>query len=365
RNRFRSIPQQDLSDFLSTYFDVNLTEIIDPWYTDSLIPGYMIGDVESYDVIDREKTWTQLKFQVANPTSADGVMRIDLLYRSQTKNAKTPGMSQTDYSKALRVPAETTIDIGISIDQPPALMTIDTYVSQNIPASISVWFLGQRAVRKEDPFDTEISKPYDPSDFIPENEFIVDNEDEGFQILSTARLSWLSRTLQNLSGPRKEGTTYTGMNVYNPPAFWTLSANQEFFGQIVRSAYMKKAGEGENKVAWNIELEESGRYDIFFYYGIPLAMQKEIQMSAAAQNQAKSKTSVSSKGRFNRSPGKKFFLVSHLNGIEEVVIDLENAEQGWNLIGSFQLDAGPNKIEQTDKNDTLYVMADAVKWVIR
>ncbi|MCJ7581294.1 MAG: ABC transporter permease subunit, partial [Candidatus Aminicenantes bacterium] len=290
RNRFRSIPQQDLSDFLSTYFDVNLTEIIDPWYTDSQIPGYMIGDVESYDVVDREKTWTQLKFQVANPTPVDGVVRIDLQYRSQIKNAKIPGISQRDYSKALLIPAETTIDVGISIDQPPAFMSIDTYVSQNIPASIGVWFLGQRAVRKEDPFDTEISKPYDRSDFFPENEFIVDNEDEGFQILSTSRLSWLSRTLQNLSGASNEGTSYTGMNVYNPPAFWALSANQEFYGRIVRSAYMKKAGEGENKVAWNVELEESGRYDIFFYYGIPLAMQKEIQMSAAAQNQAKSKT---------------------------------------------------------------------------
>jgi hypothetical protein len=51
--------------------------------------------------------------------------------------------------------------------------------------------------------------------------------------------------------------------------------------------------------------------------------------------------------------------------MEEIVIDLSNADLGWNLIGSFQLDAGPNKIEQTDKSEALYVIADAIKWVKR
>ncbi|MCJ7579487.1 MAG: hypothetical protein MUP98_03015 [Candidatus Aminicenantes bacterium] len=45
------------------------------------------------------------------------------------------------------------------------------------------------------------------------------------------------------------------------------------------------------------------------------------------------------------------------------MIELEEAGAGWNLIGSFQLDAGPNKIELTDKSDSGYVLADAVKWV--
>ncbi len=365
RNRFRSIHQQDLIDFLSTYFDLNLAEIIDPWYSNSQIPAYIIGNVESYDVVDREKTWTQINFQVANPTTVDGVVRIDLRYRSNIKKNER-GLGQSDYSKALLVPAETTIEVGISVDQPPALMTIDTYVSQNIPVSINVPFLGRQPQRKEKPFDAEISKPFDFSDFLSHNEYIIDNEDEGFQILSTAKQNWLSRTLQNLSGASDEESTYTGMNVYNPPEFWARSTNQKFYGLIVRSAYLKKAGEGEDKVAWNVDLEESGNYDIFFYYGISIGMQKgmkEMQMRTAAQNQAKS--NQGSRGRFNRNPGKKFFLISHQYGIEEVVIDLANTEQGWNLIGSFQLDAGPNKIEQSDKNDTMYVMADAVKWVKR
>ena len=362
QNRFRTVHQQDLNDFLSTYFDVNLTEIIDPWYANSQIPAYIIGDVDSYDVIDREKTWTQVNFKVANPTPVDGVIKVEMRYRlDKNKDAS----SQSDYTKALLVPAETTFDIGISVDQPLALLTIETYVSENIPSSIDVPFIGQRPQREGKPFDKEIAKPFDFSDFVNSGEYIIDNEDEGFQILGTAKQSWLSRNMQKLFGESSEEILFTGMNVYNPPAFWALSANQQFYGQIVRSAYLKKAGEGGEKVAWNVYLEEGGSYDIFFYNGIPLRIQKEMAMRAAAQNQGKSNVISSSKGRFNRGPGKRFFLVSHQYGSEEVEIDLTNAEQGWNLIGSFQLDAGPNKIEQTDKNNTLYVMADALKWVKR
>ena len=66
---------------------------------------------------------------------------------------------------------------------------------------------------------------------------------------------------------------------------------------------------------------------------------------------------------FSTARGTKYFSVSFRNGIEEVEIDLNNAELGWNLIGSFPLDAGPNNIELSDKNNGGYVMADAVKWV--
>jgi len=362
RNRFRTVSQQDLIDFLEVYLDVNLTDIIDPWYSDSQIPGIILGDVESYDVIDMEKTWTQVNFRVANPTPIDGIIRIDLRYRSD-KNAGSSG--QSDYSKALLLPAVTTIDVGISVDLPPALMTIDTFVSRNIPSVFNVPFLGQQPQGKGKPFNAAMAKPFDSSDFVGSEEYIVDNQDEGFQILGTAEQSWLGRTLKNLFGTSDEESSYTGMNLYNPPAFWTLSADQEFYGQIVRSAYLKKAGEGDDKVAWNVDLEDSGDYDIFFYNGIPLGIQKEMQIRTATQSLGKSNLSANVRGRWNRGPGKRYFLIYFRYGMEEVVIDLEDADSGWNFIGSFQLDAGLNKIEQTDKNDSTYVVADAVKWVKR
>lgn len=366
RQQYQIISEQDLTDFLTSLGDINLSEIVDPWYNGTQIPGFIVGEVESYDLIEGEKTRTQIKFLIANPTSVDGIIKISLRYRTMRRDMAMRGQGQDDYSHALSIPAQTTIQVGVVTDQPPAVMTVDTFVSQNIPASITVPFMGQRAVREEDPFEGEMSKSYDRSDFFPEDEYIVDNEDPGFEIQSSAQQNWLSRTLQNLFGVKEDTAGFGGMNIFNPPVFWTQSTNQDYYGQLVRSAYVKKSGEGEDRVIYNVELKETGEYDIYFYNGSSGGMQRGMmEMRQQMQRTAQSRES-NQQGpmrRFFRGPGKKFFVISYQYGQEEVEIDLEDAEPGWTLIGSFTLDAGPNKIELTDKNEAGYVVADAVKWV--
>jgi hypothetical protein len=65
----------------------------------------------------------------------------------------------------------------------------------------------------------------------------------------------------------------------------------------------------------------------------------------------------------DRSYGKKHFLIYYEDDVEELVVDLADAEDGWNLLGTFPLLSGKNRIELTDKNDIRYVTADAIKWV--
>ena len=366
RQQHRIISEQDLTDFFSGIGNIDLREIVDSWYTGTRVPAFIIGDVESYDVIKREKTRTQIKFLIANPTDVAGITKITLRYRIRGRDGPVRGQGQNDYSHALFIPAKTMVQLGVVTDEPPAVMTIDTFVSQNIPTSVTVPFLGQRTVKETDLFDGEISKPYDPSDFYPEDEYIVDNEDLGFETHSTAKQNWLSKTLQNLFKVNDEDndTTFSGMNIYNPPLFWTLNKNPDYYGQFIRSAYVKKSGEGEGRAIWNVELKEMGEYDLYFFHNISQRMRRrmaEMQRQLTAQVQGSNRS-----GRFrrmSRGPGKKFFQISHQYGTEEVEIDLVDAESGWNLIGTFQMDAGPNTVELTDQNEAGYVVADAIKWV--
>ena len=351
RQKHSIITEQDLTDFLSSLGDISLREIVDEWYTGTQIPGYIIGDVESYDVIEGERKRTQVKFLIANPTSVDGITKIRLRDRPSRR-----GTPPDIYSRALLIPAKTTIQVGFVTDQPPASMTVETFVSQNIPVSIDIPFLRQEALRKEDPFRGEISKPYERSDLFPEDEIIVDNVDPGFEIPGMAKQNWFSHFLQNLFNIKEDSTVFTGMNLLNPPAFWKQSTGQAFYGEFVRSAYLKKSGEGNEKVVWNADIKDAGEYDIYFYHSISQGMRQGVR---ARKQQAADRSGGSSSQR----RGKKFFLVSVRNGKEEVEIDLADSDSGWNLIGSFQLDAGPNTIELTDKNEDGYVIADAVKWV--
>jgi len=348
RQKHSIITEQELTDFLSSLRDISLTKIVDEWYNGKEIPGFIMGDVESYDVIVGEMTRTQVKFLLANPTSVDGILKIRL--RGRPTRRGTPA---DIYARALLVPALTTMQVGFVTDQPPASMTVETFVSQNIPATIDVPFQGKRAVREERPFDGNISKPYERADLFPEDEIIVDNTDPGFEILGAAKQNWLSRFLKNLFDIEEKSTVFTGMNLLSPPAFWTQSTAPDFYGEIVRSAYIKESGEGKEKVKWKTDIEKAGDYDIYFYQ--PFA--QRIQLGVATRQAAAAGKS------FTAARGTKYFSISVGNEIEEVEIDLNNTELGWNLIGTFQLDAGPNTIELSDKNKAGYVVADAVKWV--
>lgn len=316
-----NISEQELEDFLSSLGGIDLSEIVDPWYTGKQIPGFLVRNIESYEVIEGERTRTQIKLLIANPTSVGGIIKISLRGRP-VRGGPRPDI----YTRALFIPAQTTFQMGFVLDEAPQELNVDTFVSQNIPASLDVSFWESRNLREESPFRGEIAQPYDRTDFFPEDEIIVDNEDPGFVIQGTAKQHWLSRILQNLFGIKEDSSTFTGMNFLDPPTIWTQSTYQDFYGEFVRSAYLKKSGQGREKVGWKADIPEAGEYDIYFFQGI--------------------------RGKLRQ-------------GIEEVEVDLENADHGWNLIGTFALDTGPNSIHLSDKNDAGYVLADAVKWVKR
>jgi hypothetical protein len=121
-------------------------------------------------------------------------------------------------SEALNIPEEKAACEGFVMDEAPQQLNVDTFVSQNIPSSLDVFFWVARDSREEAPFRGEIARPYDRADFFPADAIIVDNEDPGFEILGTAKQHWLSRILQNLFGIKKDDPAFSGMNILDPPA---------------------------------------------------------------------------------------------------------------------------------------------------
>lgn len=350
--RFHDIADGELIDFMGTPSGVDPAGLIDHWYYDTLLPGYQIENIESYDVIDGEYTRTQVKFHITNPTTVDGVVRVDFRYRRREMNF-TPrwmrGQGRTDYTEMLLIPAKTTKEVGIIIDQPPAEMTVETYASRNIPSVLRIPFREQKLRRNEQPLAGIVIKPIDEGTLDKMSEYLVDNEDEGFGLLSQVRENWFRRTLLGVFNTDDERERYRRVYFWDPPDNWVLTTNQDFYGEFVHSGYCKKGGDGQNSVAWAVELDEAGDYDIYYYY------------------EGTTQGPRLFRGRRGRSQdeGKKHFLVYHDDGMEDLPLDLNGAEEGWNYLGTYRLSAGKNRIELTDENETDFVTADAVKWVKR
>jgi hypothetical protein len=57
------------------------------------------------------------------------------------------------------------------------------------------------------------------------------------------------------------------------------------------------------------------------------------------------------------------YLVYHDAGMDKITLDADDAEEGWNFLGSWYFSAGEAKVQLTDQSNGRVVIADAIKWV--
>ena len=383
--RFQPLKRKAVEDFVASLGRLDLDKTISDWYQEKGLPGFLFENVQSYRVIEGEKTKFQIKFQVANPTDLEGVVKVNTVTRGGfgfRGGGGMGGQTAATETRTVLVPARTVKDIGIVLDQVSVMTTIDTAMSKNLPGAFIFPFSSQSPNPGAKAFDGESAKTYIQAPPGTDGEYIVDNEDKGFVLPSNGRENWLRSFVRRIF--IKEQTDQDYMAVFgllNPPENWQPVIMQNFYGRFVRSAYVKKSGQGTEKVVWTVNLKEPGNYNIYYYnegLGARPAQRGNFPGTAGGspppgpqfaggQRAGGRMSGAQAVGRGftaqRLKPGKKHFLVHYEDGAEEVVIDLEDAQAGWNLIGNFRLLAGENRIELTDKNDARFVLADAIKWV--
>lgn len=179
----------------------------------------------------------------------------------------------------------------------------------------------------------------DDSVFAPApDEFIVDNEDPGFQLVEADKRQRLFE--KESRKEKKYQFDYIALRDMGQllPTRWTYCAGSSgIYGNVVRSLVYKKAGEGKAKAIWKTDLPKSGVYELFVYIG---AYQV----------------------RMDGEPVQNYELTDR-DGIRQVSVKTEEGK-GWLSLGEFDLSAGENQIVLSDKGveEEQVIYADAVKW---
>ena len=57
------------------------------------------------------------------------------------------------------------------------------------------------------------------------------------------------------------------------------------------------------------------------------------------------------------------YKIYHDEGVEEITVDFDNAEAGWNMLGRYYLSSDSAKVELTNQSSGRMVIGDAIKWV--
>jgi hypothetical protein len=293
-------------------------------------------------------------------------------------------MEAADISKIVFLKPHETKKVGIVLDALPRAMMINTLSAKNIPGQLTLPI--DNVIRSKDAVKEftgeEVLTSY--STVADSNEIIVDNEDPGFII---SKQNTVNRLKKLLGIKNKNGNSYQQMSLMKIPSYWQPVVQSIYFGKYVRSAIYTKSGIGDKNVTWVTPIKTPGYYDIYCYIG--KTADRMMVMGGGfgggggggnnrggiggtggdrgggtlGGNSGGQGRGGGARGQFS-TPYKEFhFHVYYDHGIEDIAFDYENAENGWNKLGTYYLKADSAKVVLSNLSGGRVVIADAVKWV--
>ena len=290
-----------------------------------------------------------------------GAQRIEIAMQGR-------GMEAADVSKIVFMEPNQAKRVGIILDNQPRAMLINTLMSRNIPGELTYPISTvEKAPRGVKPFEGEEILSSLPLIF-EANELVVDNEDPGFTGGQTTEQSPLKRLLgiKNTSGD-----TYSQVRPFMVPEFWQPVVQSDYYGLYVKSAVYTRAGSGDRTVSWRGVIDSPGYYDVYAYIPkSPARMMMGMRQAGGPGGGGGGEMAAGQPGVPGAQQGqaqmKEFqFFVYHDDGTEEVMLDYETADPGWNKLGSYYLSPDTVKVELSNKSTARMVVGDAVKWVKR
>ncbi|MFN8207897.1 MAG: hypothetical protein U0T82_10890 [Bacteroidales bacterium] len=338
-NLHRSVPFEEINANFKHRFSVDLAGEIQNWYSQNSLPGMVVGPILSYKVMEKETTKYQVRFQISNAEATDGIITLNVEINDPNKenNVRYGENFRVDFSNRIYLPAKSSFEAGYVFGTQPARISINTHLSKNLPCNILYNIPGFQDVRNVPLLDKVTRIPYIEK-VAAGNEIIVDNEDPDFTLEQEGNQAYLrSKVVKN----REDRYKYSAIRAWNPPREWKPALRSEFYGKYVRSACYTKGGAGERVASWKTPLTRKGSYDVFFYLDKVTMMWR----------------------RTNKTSDYNF-LVYNDGGVEKINYSTENADEGWNYLGTFSITSDTARVELTNKSNGDIIFADAVKWVI-
>jgi hypothetical protein len=144
---------------------------------------------------------------------------------------------------------------------------------------------------------------------------------------------------------------------WNTPEFWQPVVLTSYFGKYVRSALYTRSGTGDKSIAWTTIIKEPGYYDIYCFIG------KSVDHITIRSGDNKESTDDSDNNKNDNQYKDMHYKVYHDEGVEDVMVDYQHADGGWNNLGRFYLSKDTAKVVLTNKSGGRMVIGDAIKWV--
>ncbi|WP_430816687.1 hypothetical protein [Carboxylicivirga sp. RSCT41] len=347
--RFKNQQVTEFNSLLSDISNTDFSTTYSNWLNEAYNAAFLFSSVDVYEVKEGNRMRYFLKLSVANNGDADGIISFTVREGMQRGGrgrfrSRFQMDAEQDNQQSYQVKAGETIDIGFLLDEEPRDVRVNTFLAANIPSNQTLTLNDVNRNNKkvkffEGPLESSKKLSYKSS-----SEVIVDNEDEGFELINTGESRTVKDWWVSMQNEEEEDESYGMVRFWNPPVSWKPVAGDQFFGKYLKSAVYKRKGSGEGYVNWKAELKESGMYEVYAY--VP---------------------NVTTRFRRRRDSNNKDvnynFTVYHDDGEEQVEVLVNNDNNGWMYLGEYYFSEGAANIKLSDITNNEYVIGDAVKWV--
>jgi hypothetical protein len=371
---FKSVDILQFNKDFEAKFGFDFYPYLNDWFNGKEQPGFLFDDPKATEIIVGDRSRYQVTFVVSNPEPVAGLFNISFRTGSDNQRIQTTtfqsgggggggftvsvqgrGMEAEDILKIVFLGPHEAKKIGIVLDAQPRALIVNTLFAKNIPGEITTPIndiLKTKNDTKE--FSGEETLASIPALSSP-SEIIVDNEDPGFL---TTKQSTVSPLKKLLGISNEKGKNYMQISGWNTPEYWQPVVLTSYYGKYVRSAVYTRSGVGDKKITWTTVIKDPGYYDIYSYVGKTISrmsVKNETNTGASGDSNEEREKDDSFKGLH--------FKIYNDQGVDDITLDYQSADGGWNNLGRFWLSADTARVELTNKSEGRIVIGDAIKWV--
>ena len=343
RNIFTNLRFENLLDTLGMIADADLLTPLEAWHHPTALPVYIMGTPEVTQITNRDGEVFVVNQQITNDSDYDGIIDVEINF-----GGRQGGVYDPRAKRKISLKAGETKKLVSVWEEAPRNININTLISANLPSSISLPINNilrerNKLVEEEGDFIVETTSYNIPG------EVIVDNEDSTLFKLSAPEVvgllpQWLDQVDDN-------SFRYSGVSSWRPPLKWTLTTNEKYYGTHVRSAYIIKSGNGSQTATWKIPVPDAGQYELYYWVYKPDELRRGGRRG----------------GGRGRSGGdaEYHFKVKYDGDEENAFINLQSAEEGWSIVGTYFFSEDTVEVVLGDDSKLRSITADAVKIVRR
>ncbi len=316
-------------DFKNTTEEISGKDL-DPffyqWFNTPQLPGYTITKAESYPLVTKGlEPRYQMKVSIRNWEEGHGNVKVHFKTEKDDIYRDVPFESNEEK------------EIGVVVPDKPVNVEIDPIFAKNWTNPRFIYTLPEKPVNAV-PFE-EIKT------VIPEesNEIIVDDQDEGFSIVSVkkerARIFGRNETESNI---KEEFSGFTDLLISRLNN-WTRLNHYQSYGKYRNTLLSKNKGKGKSYASWKTLIPEDGIYEAYIFIN----------------NYTRNLSMV------GESIGSIFYItIVHSAGESSIDIKTSRDMDGWHHLGEYEYKKGEiAEIRLSDKCGDGVVIADAVKWI--